>query len=135
MKKTGIWLDKKKALVVDLENGNETLLTVKSNVEDFHISGGSGTKLKGGPQDVVQDSKYLEREKHQLSNYFKELATKIDNSEELVIFGPAGTNEKFYKELQKKYKDIGKKVKDVVKADSMTSNQIVALVKKYYKVI
>ncbi len=135
MKKTGIWLDKKKALVVELENGNETLLTVKSNVEDFHISGGSGTKLKGGPQDVVQDSKYLEREKHQLSNYFKELATKIDNSEELVIFGPAGTNEKFYKELQKKYKDIGKKVKDVVKADSMTSNQIVALVKKYYKVI
>lgn len=135
MKKTGIWLDKKKALVVELENGNETLLTVKSNVEDFHISGGSGTKLKGGPQDVVQDSKYLEREKHQLSNYFKELATKIDNSEELVLFGPAGTNEKFYKELQKKYKDIGKKVKDVVKADSMTSNQIVALVKKYYKVI
>lgn len=135
MKKTGIWLDKKKALIVDLDNGNETLLTVKSNVEDFHISGGSGTRLKGGPQDVVQDSKYLEREKHQLSNYFKELASKIDNSEELVLFGPAGTNEKFYKELQKKYKDIGKKVKDVVKADSMTSNQIVALVKKYYKVI
>ena len=135
MKKTGIWLDKKKALVVELENGNETLLTVKSNVEDFHISGGSGTKLKGGPQDVVQDSKYLEREKHQLSNYFKELASKIDSSEELVLFGPAGTNEKFYKELQKKYKDISKKVKDVVKADSMTSNQIVALVKKYYKVI
>ena len=135
MKKTGIWLDKKKALIVDLDNGNETLLTVKSDVEDFHISGGSGTRLKGGPQDVVQDSKYLEREKHQLSNYFKELATKIDNSEELVIFGPAGTNEKFYKELQKKYKDISKKVKDVVKADSMTSNQIVALVKKYYKVI
>lgn len=135
MKKTGIWLDKKKALIVDLENGNESLITVKSNVEDFHISGGSGTKLKGGPQDVVQDSKYLEREKHQLSNYFKELASKIDNSEELVLFGPAGTNEKFYKELQKKYKDIGNKVKDIVKADSMTSNQIVALVKKYYKAI
>jgi len=135
MKKTGIWLDKKKALIVDLENGNESLITVKSNVEDFHISGGSGTKLKGGPQDVVQDSKYLEREKHQLSNYFKELASKIDNSEELVLFGPAKTNEKFYKELQKKYKDIGNKVKDVVKADSMTSNQIVALVKKYYKAI
>ena len=135
MKKTGIWLDKKKALIVDLENGNESLITVKSNVEDFHISGGSGTKLKGGPQDVVQDSKYLEREKHQLSNYFKELASKIDNSEELVLFGPAKTNEKFYKELQKKYKDIGNKVKDIVKADSMTSNQIVALVKKYYKAI
>ncbi|MGB5362126.1 MAG: hypothetical protein WBN17_02360 [Aureibaculum sp.] len=135
MKKTGIWLDKKKALIVDLENGNETLLTVKSNVEDFHISGGSGTRLKGGPQDVVQDSKYLEREKHQLSNYFKDLASKIESSHEIVLFGPAGTNEKFYKELQNKYKAIGEKVKDVLKSDSMTSNQVVALIKKYYKLI
>lgn len=135
MKKTGIWLDKKKALIVDLENGNETLLTVKSNVEDFHISGGSGTKFKGGPQDVVQDSKYLEREKHQLNNYFKELTSKIDKSDEIVLFGPAGTNDKLYKFLQKKHKVLADKVKDVLKSDSMTSNQIVALVKKYYKII
>lgn len=135
MKKTGIWLDKKKALIVNLENSKETLLTVKSNVEDFHISGGSGSRFKGGPQDVVQDSKYLERKKHQLQNYFKELAEKITDSDELVIFGPAGTNEKFNKELQKKYKGIARKVRDVKKSDSMTSNQVVALVKKYYQVV
>ncbi|MBT8394052.1 MAG: hypothetical protein KJN66_04290, partial [Bacteroidia bacterium] len=132
MKKTGIWLDKKKALIVELENSKETLHTVKSNVEDFHIAGGSGTRYKGGPQDVVQDSKYLEREKHQLKNYFKELAEKITNSSELVLFGPAGTNIKFYKELLRNYKEVAKKVSDVKKSDSMTSNQVVALVKKYY---
>ncbi len=49
MKKTGVWLDKKKALIVNLEDNLETLTTVKSNVEDFHIKGGSGSKLKGGP--------------------------------------------------------------------------------------
>ena len=135
MKKTGIWLDKKKALIVKLENSKETLLTVKSNVEDFHISGGSGTRFKGGPQDVVQDSKYLERQKHQLQIYFREVADKITNSDDIVLFGPAGTNEKFYKELQNKYKGIARKVRDVKKSDSLTSNQVVALVKKFYKII
>jgi stalled ribosome rescue protein Dom34 len=133
MKKTGVWLDKKKALIVNLDETKENLITVKSNVEDYRISGGSGTKFKGGPQDVVQDSKYLERQKHQLQDYFKELASLLNESQEIVLFGPAGTNEKFYKTLQKKYKPISEKVSAVQKSDSMTSNQIVALVKKYYK--
>ena len=133
MKKTGVWLDKKKALIVNLDETKENLITVKSNVEDYRISGGSGSKIKGGPQDVVQDSKYLERQKHQLQNYFKELASYLNESDEIVLFGPAGTNEKFYKTLQKKYRPISEKISDVKKSDSMTSNQIVALVKKYYK--
>ena len=133
MKKTGIWLDKKKALIVKLENGKENFIAIKSNLEDYHVSGGSGAKAKGGPQDVVQDSKYLEREKHQLKNYFKELASNLYDADEIALFGPAETSEKFNKDLKKKYKNIGVKVKEVKKADSMTSNQVVALVKKYYK--
>ncbi len=133
MKKTGIWLDKRKAFIVKLDNGKEKLIAIKSNLEDYHVSGGSGTRFKGGPQDVVQDSKYLEREKHQLKNYFKELASNLYDADEIALFGPAGTNEKFKKELKKKYKKIGARVSDVKKADSMTSNQVVALVKKYFK--
>lgn len=133
MKKTGIWLDKKKAFIVKLDNGNEKFIAIKSNVENYHVSGGSGSKAKGGPQDVVQDSKYLEREKQQLKNYFKELASNLYDADEIALFGPAGTNKKFNKELKKKYKNIGVKVKEVKKADSMTSNQVVALVKKYFK--
>lgn len=133
MKQTGIWLDKKKALIVKLENGKEQFFTIKSNIEDYHVSGGSGSRAKGGPQDVVQDSKYLERKKHQLKQYFKEIASYLDEVDEVALFGPAGTNEKFNKELKKKYKKIGNKVSEVKKADSMTSNQVVALVKKYFK--
>ena len=71
MLQTGIWLDKHKANIVSLEKGVETFSTIFSNLEDYRIHGGSGTRLKGGPQDVVQDSKYLEREKLQLKTYFK----------------------------------------------------------------
>ena len=133
MKKIGVWIDKQKAHIVTIENKEEQFNTVNSEIEDYNVSGGSGTKFKGGPQDVVQDSKYLEREKHQLKSYFKEIASKIKNADSLIIFGPAKTNEKFHKELHKNYKKLSAKVKEVRRADSMTNNQVKALVRDYYK--
>jgi stalled ribosome rescue protein Dom34 len=132
MKNLGIWLDKKKARIISLENEKEVTDTIVSEVEDFRIHGGSGTKFKGGPQDVVQDSKYLEREKHQLKSYFKEIASKMKDANAVVIFGPAQTKEKLRKELQENYKDLNAKVIAVKTADNMTDNQIRAFVRNYF---
>ena len=132
MKNIGIWLDKEKAYVVTIENENETLERVPSNIEDYHIYGGSGTRFKGGPQDVVQDSKYLEREKHQTKNYFKELVSRVKEADALAIFGPAETYEKFKKELEDSYQELNQKVKTVQRANSMTNNQVKALVRDFF---
>lgn len=131
--KTGIWLDKEKAHIVTLYNDEVSFNTILSNVENFRIHGGSGTRLKGGPQDVVQDSKYLEREKHQLKKYFNDIIYEIKEANAIVLFGPAETSMKFNKELHSNYKDLGKRVKDVVKADSMTKRQMKAWVKNFFK--
>jgi len=133
MKNTGIWLDKEKALIVTIENGIEKVNTITSNVEHYRPRGGSGTRAKGGPQDVVQDSKYLEREKHQLKQYYKSLASEIKEADALVIFGPADTNEKFSKELHKNYRPLSTKIKGVRKADSMTENQLKSWVRDFFK--
>ncbi|WP_298895282.1 hypothetical protein [uncultured Psychroserpens sp.] len=133
MKHTGIWLDKDKALIITIEKEQETLQTIPSNIEHYRIHGGSGTRFKGGPQDVVQDSKYLEREKHQLKQYFKTIVEEIKDTDALVIFGPAGTNEKLNEELQKNYKSLSTKIKGVQKADSMTDNQVKAWVRHFFK--
>lgn len=132
MKKVGIWIDKRNAKIVTIEAGVNKLDTVVSDIENFNIRGGSGTKIKGGPQDVVQDSKYLQREKHQLSEFFKNIAKEIADADALVIFGPAQTGEKFYNELSQKYSQLHWKIKSVQKADNMTDNQIIAWVRKYY---
>jgi len=132
MKNTGIWIDKEKAYIVSIENENETFQTVLSNIEHYNIHGGSGTRLKGGPQDVVQDRKYLEREKQQLKKYFKAIATHVDDTNALVIFGPADTNEKFSKELHENYKSLSAKIKGIKKADIMSDNQVKALVRDFF---
>lgn len=133
MKNIGVWLDKEKALVITIENGTENMKTIPSNIETFRIHGGSGTRLKGGPQDVVQDSKYLEREKHQTKRYFNKLAEEVNSADSLAIFGPAETFEKFKKELESSHKELNAKVKKVQRVDSMTDNQVKALVRDFFK--
>ena len=133
MKKIGIWLDKEKAYIITLENETEKLNTIMSEVEVFRPKGGSGTRFKGGPQDVVQDSKYLEREKHQLKAYFKRIATRLKQADVIALFGPADTYKKFHKELQDHYKTISSKVKSIKNADSMTPNQTKAWVRGFFK--
>ena len=133
MRKTGIWMDKKKAIIVSFENDLEKIHEINSNIEDFHVKGGSGSRFKGGPQDVVQDSRYLELEKNQYRLYFKNIIPYIKSAEEVVIFGPAEAGMKFMNELSKNHKRIHEKVLSLEKADNMTTNQLKAWVKGYFE--
>ncbi len=133
MKNIGIWMDQEKAHIITVKDNGENMNTIFSNIENFRIHGGSGTRLKGGPQDVVHDSKYLEREKHQFRAYFAEIVPFIKDADKIVIFGPAEAREKFSKELKNNHKDLSNKIEGVFKADSMTENQTKALIRDYYK--
>ncbi|PWL37658.1 hypothetical protein DKG77_15275 [Flagellimonas aquimarina] len=134
MKQVGIWLDKQKADYVLFENGEEKFFTIPSNMEFFNPKGGSRSKTRWGPQDVVQDSKYLEREKHQLKRYFENLATSVKNADQLAIFGPAETADRFMGYLEKDHQTLAVKVKVVDKADSMTENQFKALARSAFDI-
>ncbi|TDQ30894.1 hypothetical protein [Zeaxanthinibacter enoshimensis] len=133
MKNIGVWMDKEKAHIVSLEKGQEDFSTLSSELEFFNPKGGSRSKVKWGPQEVVQDSRYLEREKHQLNNYFDKLATALSEADSIALYGPAGTNRKFLDALTNKRKRLADKVKIVATADSMTENQFRALVRDCFK--
>ncbi|MBR9853305.1 MAG: hypothetical protein GYB37_01840 [Algicola sp.] len=132
MKQIGIWLDKQEANGVILENGKESLFNIPSELDFFNPKGGSRSKTRWGPQDVVQDSKYLEKEKHQLKHYFEKIAEKISDADLIAIFGPAETPEKFVGTLNDKYPGLAKKIKMSKTVDSMSQNQFKALVKQSF---
>ncbi len=133
MKNIGIWMDMQKAHIVALTQEGEEMKTLFSEVEDYHPKGGSGTRLKGGPQDVVQDSKYLERKKNQMRVYFSTLANALKDADAIALFGPSDTAEKFKKELHENRKTLATKIKTVRRVDSMTDNEVKALVRNYFK--
>jgi hypothetical protein len=129
MKNTGIWLDTNQAVVVEIINGIESFFTIPSNIEHFNVTGGSGTRFKGGPQDVVQDRKFTERKKHQIKRYFKEIIEHIKDTDALMLFGPADTNKMLKKEIETFDTKLDQKIVLVKKVDSMTLNQTIALVR------
>lgn len=132
MKRAGIWIDKEKAYIVTLQGDNEHMETITSDIERYRVKGGSGSRFTSGPQDVIKDSTFLNREKQQFKNYFKEIVSKVNEADKLVIFGPAGTNDKLKSEMDNNYKTLSTKVKAVVKADAMTDNQIKAWVRNFF---
>jgi len=132
MKKTGIWIDKEKAFLFSLTENEDHLETVFSDVENYKAVGGSRSKTRWGPQDVVQDSKFTEREKHQLKSYFKEIASHLKDADEIAIYGPADTRLKLDEELKSNFKPIGDKVTLVQRSDSMTENQMKAMIRTYF---
>ncbi|TLP71138.1 hypothetical protein [Maribacter sp. ACAM166] len=134
MKKVGIWIDSKKAIIVRVAPNGETVDTIHSEIEFFNRTGTGGSRIKSGvTQDVIHEKKYLEKEKHQFKNYFKTIADAILNCDEFMLFGPADTSEKFKKELMEQYKPLFGKLLVVKKADSMTENQIKAFVRDFFR--
>lgn len=135
MKKAGIWIDRKKAIIITLDIAKpqvETLVTkIENSDSDFT---GSKDFEKSGAQEIVKDRKVLEIRKHAIKNYFKQITSYLENLDSIIIYGPADMPLIFRKELENDYPKLNKKVLDVLKADSMTDNQIKAMVSDYFKV-
>lgn len=133
MKDTGIWIDKQQAHLVHLKDRDARIETVASKVEFGTPKGGSRSKTPWGPQQVVHDSKFTDREKQQLQRYFEDLASRLSDSGRVVLYGPAGTNVHFKRFLDQRHPDLAARVRDVLTADSMTDNQFRALVLSYFE--
>lgn len=139
MKKTGIWIDTSKAIVVDIENGSEKVTEIQSDVvtrqvdredlEPTDVEKGSFM----GHQHISNENRFEEKKKHQLSDFIEEVMEHLKTSKEAYLFGPAELKNKLAKAIKentllRKLKLIG-----VETADSMTDNQVVAKVKEAFK--
>lgn len=131
-KQFGVWIDFKEATIVELK-GNKAIVTrIPSGIEDFHLVGGSRSKVPWGPMEKSSESKLAERRKHQSQLYYQRIATILQKADQLFIFGPAEA--KFglrsYLKTQKPFNSI---IKGILTADSMSLNQKIAQTKSFFK--
>ncbi|MFT7611240.1 MAG: stalled ribosome rescue protein Dom34 [Parvicellaceae bacterium] len=130
--KIGIWLDKRKASIVKLEGKNEILTTIDSNVEEYHLHGGSRSKTAYGPQETVSETKLNERKKHQLKKYFENIVSEVKDASSLIVFGPSEAKVGLNNYL-KQIPDLKNKVTSIETADVMTDNQLKAFVRHFFR--
>jgi hypothetical protein len=133
-KKTGIWIDHKKAIIVSLNGEKENIIEIESNIENAVYHDKEGNKgTFSGSHHGNSETKFDERKKNQLNDFLKEVIAKIKETDELFVFGPAETKTKLEQKIySEKSFDISK-LKSVATANSnMSLNQIIAMVKEFY---
>lgn len=132
-KQTGVWLDKEKAIIINLSEGNHTIKHIESNINIRERIPGEGKKFgRFGSQFLSLENKKKNRVKKQTAKYYlKKIVLEIKNSDEIVLFGPAEMKTELKKMIFENNK-ISSKLVAVKTADSMTENQLVAWVKEYY---
>ena len=134
MKKGGIWLDKRMAYIVTVDDEmKDTVEIVVSKVEQRQeILKAYRDKVKQGYSEKIKDRKLLEYNKHELKRYFKDIIQRLVVFNEIVIYGPSQTAPRLFTEMKLVNPQMAKNVKEVLKANSMTKNQIRALIRDYY---
>lgn len=131
-KKTGLWIDKKKAVIIKIDGDNVEKITIESNT-DRQESRYDGVKsnakfdLKPTRTDDIQDRAYMAH----LDKYYNEVIANICSSASILIFGPGEAKIDLNKLLCEKKLDGN--VASVETVDKMTEPQIISKVRSFYK--
>jgi len=128
--KIGIWIDYDKAFIIKISQEKREIKRIESNIEHFHIHGGSRSKVAYGPQENVSESKLLARKQHQQNEFFSEVIKEINPKNLIVVFGPAEAKLGLKKALAN-HNSFKQKTIAIESTDNMTENQMKAWVSNY----
>ncbi len=132
-KQTGIWIDTSKAIIVTFTDGKEHITEIESDIENriYHEKEGDKGAIMGS-HHLNSERTFDERKEHQFDHFLKDVLSHIKESDELYVFGPSETKIKLKQKIDDGKTIPDNKLKSVETADSMTLNQVVAKVKKFY---
>ncbi|BCS34204.1 hypothetical protein TBR22_A34330 [Luteitalea sp. TBR-22] len=119
----GIWIDHKKAVIVQATDGRVTTSTLDSEVAAHpHF---------GGQQDGGGEKKYEERRSHDLARYYDEVLLQVKAPDGLLILGPGEAKrellERFVRSASR-----GKCRVELETAGVLSDGQIAAKVKEHF---
>jgi hypothetical protein len=132
-KQTGIWIDTSKAIIVTFTDGKEHTTEIESDIENriYHEKEGDKGAIMGS-HHLNSERTFDERKEHQFDHFLNDVLSHIKESDELYVFGPSETKIKLKQKIDDGKTIADNKLKSVETADSMTLNQVVAKVKKFY---
>jgi hypothetical protein len=129
--KVGLWVDRRKAVVVSISQKGEDVRIVKSDIEKyFQPSGGLNRNNDYGRKDFpAYDIMERDLDAH-LKNYFDGIISLIRDADQILIFGPGLAKTKLKKRIE-----AGRFMTHDIKiesADKMNVNEIRERVWNHY---
>jgi stalled ribosome rescue protein Dom34 len=134
MSNVGIWIDRSQAIIVSVDSDlNTEVQKIDSGIEGrVRIDGEGKDYTRMGNQFADNERTKEEKLKHNLKDYFGRVIDAVSTADSIVIIGPAEAKTDLHKQIQS-VPNVASKVAKVEPADSMTDNQVVALIKTYFK--
>lgn len=128
----GLWIDKKKAVILTLEEKKEQLKQIQSNLEkNVRFRGGARAKTPYGAQFFAAEDQKDRRLGGHLKKYYDEVIADIRDAASILIMGPGEAKFEFEKQLL--HKHTGAKMITVEAADKLTARQFAAKVRRHFK--
>ena len=134
-KYAGLWIDHKEAIIVNLQDNNETVSIIQSGIgahEHLHFQGGSRQPNSSSPGASVSEKKYENSYNNALHKYYGEVIVAIKDNDQILILGPGEAKTQLESEI-KKFAELAVKVKKIETADKMTEPQLKAKVNEFFK--
>ena len=134
MKRIGLWIDHKKAIIVTQSEQGETVQQIESGMgRHVRYRGAAHTKSPYSAQyqqgDNQLDNKYTE----QLKKFYDKVIAFVRDAQAIFILGPGEAKVEFEKRLA--YDKVNVPVVGIETVDKMTERQIAARVRRHFQEI
>jgi stalled ribosome rescue protein Dom34 len=124
-KEIGLWIDHREAIIVIIEDGEEEIKKIRSNMEK-HVRFKSSIASEQSAGEDVRDRKFG----NHLNSFYDEVIVTIRDADSIQIFGPGEAKG----ELEKRIEHEGLKahILAIETVDKMTDRQISAKVREHF---
>ena len=122
-KDVGVWIDRKRAVIVSIAAGEVTTRTLTSDV-------GAHPRYSGS-QEGGGEKRYEERHNQDLDRYYDDVIGQLGKPDALLLFGPGEAKLQLKARLGRS-QGSSESIVAVESTDKLTDPQIVAKVKEHY---
>jgi len=129
--KVGLWIDHKKAVIVDITETGEETTEITSEVEkQLRRSGDSPLQGSYEPRQVPADDSRQRTFTGHLNSYYDAVIACIGDAGPILILGPGQAKHELKERLEKN--SLGSRIVGIETVDKMTDHQITAKVRQYF---
>jgi hypothetical protein len=122
MKKIGLWIDHRKAVIVALSDKGEEVNRVFSGIQR-HIKAAGKTPWEASQEDTV-DRQF----ENQLKKFYGDILPYLKQAESIQIFGPGKAKKELEVRLEKE--GLKSRILGIKTMDKMTDRQVVAQIRR-----
>ena len=123
-KRVGLWLNRKKAVIVSIADNIEARRIITSDIEHY-ILYSTVVPGDGSPEDI-RDRRFW----NHLGEYYDKIIAHIRDATEIQIFGPEGAKYELQKHLESE--GLAERIVSVEDTDRLTDLQIAIKVRKRF---